>query len=105
MESVLRRLCVSILQRRQQMLKQCLKLCLLLLLLGLLPTIAQAQEGRRFGARLISYEEVPTLSNVGEGTFNMLIDSSDTTFDFELTYSGISGTGATQSHIHFGQKG
>jgi len=87
------------------MLKQCLKLCLLLLLLGLLPTIAQAQEGRRFGARLISYEEVPTLSNVGEGTFNMLIDSSDTSFDFELTYSGISGTGATQSHIHFGQKG
>ena len=67
------------------MLKQCLKLCLLLLLLGLLPKIAQAQEGRRFGARLISYEEVPTLSNVGEGTFNMLIDSSDTSFDFELT--------------------
>src|SRR5882724_2308534 len=87
------------------MLKQCLKLCLLLLLLGLLPTMAQGQEGRRFGARLISYEEVPTLSNVGEGTFNMLIDSSDTSFDFELTYSGISGTGATQSHIHFGQKG
>jgi hypothetical protein len=54
---------------------------------------------------LISYDEVPALSNTGEGTINLLIDSSDTSFDFELTYSGISGTGATQSHIHIGQKG
>ena len=87
------------------MLKKCLKLCLLLLLLGLVPAVAQAQEPRRFGARLISYDEVPALSNTGEGTINLLIDSSDTSFDFELTYSGISGTGATQSHIHIGQKG
>ena len=87
------------------MLKKCLKLCLLLLLLGLVPAVAQAQEPRRFGARLISYDEVPALSNTGEGTINLLIDFSDTSFDFELTYSGISGTGATQSHIHIGQKG
>jgi hypothetical protein len=87
------------------MLKTSLKLCLLITLLALVPTVAQGQEGRRFGARLVSYEEVPALSNAAEGTFNMLIDSSDSSFDFELTYSGISGTGATQSHIHFGQKG
>jgi hypothetical protein len=87
------------------MLKTCLKLALLLALLGVLPSQTPAQEGRRFGARLVSYEEVPTLSTAGEGTFNMQIDPTDTSFDFELTFSGISGTGATQSHIHFGQKG
>src|SRR4030095_4262980 len=87
------------------MLKTSLKLCMLLTLLALVPTVAQGQEGRRFGARLVSYEEVPALSNAAEGTFNMLIDSTDSSFDFELTYSGISGTGATQSHIHLGQKG
>ena len=87
------------------MLKTSLKLCLLITLLALVPTVAQGQEGRRFGARLVSYEEVPALSNAAEGTFNMLIDSTDSSFDFELTYSGISGTGATQSHIHLGQKG
>ena len=87
------------------MLKKCLKLCMLLTLLGLLPSIAQAQEGRRFGARLVSYNEVPALSNTGEGTFNMLIDLSATSFDYELSYSGISGTGATQAHIHIAQKG
>jgi CHRD domain-containing protein len=87
------------------MLRVFLKVCLFLVLLALLPAVGRGQEGRRFGARLVSFEEVPALSNPGEGTFNMLIDPSDTSFDFELTYSGITGTGATQSHIHIGQKG
>jgi hypothetical protein len=87
------------------MLKRCLKLCLLLLLVGLVPAAAQTQEGRKFKATLISYEEVPALSNTGAGTFELLIDSTDTSFDYELSFSGISGTGATQSHIHIGQKG
>lgn len=87
------------------MLKNCLKLSLLLTLLGLLPAVAQAQEGRRFKATLISYEEVPALSNLATGTFNMLIDFTDSSFDYELSFSGVSGTGATQAHIHFAQKG
>lgn len=87
------------------MLKSCLKLSLLLTLLGLLPAAAQAQEGRKFKATLISYEEVPALSNTGAGTFSMLIDSTDTSFDYELSFSGLSGTGATQAHIHIAQKG
>lgn len=87
------------------MLKRSLKLCLLLVLLGVLPSVARAQEPRRFGVKLISFEEVPALSTAGQGTFNLLIDASDTSFDFELVYSGISGSGATQSHIHIGQKG
>jgi hypothetical protein len=87
------------------MLKTSIKLTLLLMLLGVVPTDTQAQQGRRFGARLVSFEEVPALSNAAEGTFNMVIDSSDSSFDFELTFSGISGSGATQAHIHLGQKG
>jgi hypothetical protein len=87
------------------MLKTCLTLSLLLTILGLLPAAAQAQEGRKFKATLISYEEVPALSNTGAGTFDLLIDSTDTSFDYELSFSGISGTGATQAHIHIGQKG
>ena len=87
------------------MLKSCLKLSLLLTLLGLLPGAAQAQDGRKFKATLIGYEEVPALSNTGGGTFTMLIDFTDSSFDYELTFSGVSGTGATQSHIHIAQKG
>jgi CHRD domain-containing protein len=85
------------------MLKRCLKLCVLLILVGLAPVAAQAQE-RRFKATLIGYEEVPALSNTGIGLFNMLIDFSDSSFDYTLSFSGLSGTGATQSHIHIGQK-
>jgi hypothetical protein len=86
------------------MLKRCLKLSLLLTLLGLLPAAAQAQD-RQFKATLISYEEVPALSNTGTGIFKMLIDFADTSFEYELSFSGVSGSGATQSHIHIAQKG
>ena len=87
------------------MLKPCLKLSLLLTLLGLLPVVAQAQEGRQFKATLISYEEVPALSNTGSGIFNMLIDFTDSSFEYELSFAGVSGSGATQAHIHIAQKG
>lgn len=87
------------------MLRQSLKFCLLMAVIGLVPIAAQAQEGRKFKANLISYEEVPALSNAGSGTFKLLIDFTDTSFHYELTFSDISGTGATQSHIHIAQKG
>lgn len=88
------------------MLKTTLKLGLLLVFLSLVSSEVRAQEGRRFGAKLVGYQETPlSLSVAAEGTFNMRIDSSDSSFDYELTYSGISGTGATQSHLHLGQKG
>jgi hypothetical protein len=88
------------------MLKRTLTLGLLLVFLSLVSSEAQAQEGRKFGARLVGYQETPlTLSVAAEGTFNMRIDASDSSFDYELTFSGISGTGATQSHLHLGQKG
>ena len=76
-----------------------------MILLGLLPSVALGQEGRKFKATLVGVDEVPALSNVGAGTFTMLIDFGDTSFDYQLTFSGVSGSGATQSHIHLAQKG
>ena len=88
------------------MLKTTLTLGLLLVFISLESSEAQAQEGRKFGARLVGYQETPlTLSVAAEGTFNMRIDASDSSFDYELNFSGVSGTGATQSHLHLGQKG
>jgi hypothetical protein len=87
------------------MLKTSLKLCTLLSLLVLVPAVAQAQEGKKFKATLVGYQEVPALSVVATGTIDLHIDANDESIDFELTYSGISGTGATQAHIHIGQKG
>jgi len=87
------------------MLRKALKLSLLLAVIGMVPIVAQAQEGRRFRANLVGINEVPALSNTASGSFSLVIDRSETSFTYELTFSGISGTGATQSHIHLAQKG
>jgi hypothetical protein len=88
------------------MLRQTLKICLLLAVIGMVSIVAQAQDNnRRFKASLVGINEVPALSNVASGTFKMTIDRSGTSFTYELTFSGMSGTGATQSHIHLAQKG
>jgi hypothetical protein len=84
--------------------RKCLKLALLLLLGGLLPSMAEAQELRKFQTTLVSYEEVPAISSTAGGTFDLRIDFADTGFNYTLTYSGLVGT-VQQSHTHFGQKG
>lgn len=89
------------------MLKNCLKLCLSLTLIGFLPSIAETQNtrqgGNKFKATLIGFEEVPALSTTGTGTFSMQIDADDSGFDYELTYSGLTGN-VTQAHIHIAQR-
>jgi len=54
-------------------------------------------------ADLIGYEEVPSVSTVGSGTFRAMINR-DNSIDYALSYSGLQGT-VQQSHIHFGQSG
>ncbi len=85
------------------MLKRCLKLSLLLALVGLLPSMAEAQN-KRFKTTLIGFEEVPSLSTTGIGTFDMKIDFGDSGFDYTLSYSGLVGT-VQQAHTHIGQQG
>jgi hypothetical protein len=92
------------------MLKRCFKLCLLLMLFGLLPSIAQAQDlnrqiaGEKFKATLIGYDEVPAISTTGTGSFTLTIEFGDTGFEYELTYSGLTGS-VQQAHTHIAQKG
>jgi len=63
-------------------------------------TAARSEEIR---ARLIGYQEVPSVSTVASGEFEGQINRNEDAIDYELTFSGLQGT-VTQSHIHFGQR-
>jgi hypothetical protein len=60
-------------------------------------------DGERFQARLVAFQEVPALSSPGRGTFKASLSDDGSTVSYELTYSGLEGT-ASVSHIHFGQR-
>jgi CHRD domain-containing protein len=74
------------------------------LLVGALAASASAGN-RSFGikATLTGYQEVPSISTTGTGTFTATVSTDLTTIDYSLTYSGLSSA-ATAAHIHFGQK-
>lgn len=57
-----------------------------------------------FQASLISYEEVPAVSSVGNAEFRAEPSPYGNQINWELTYRGLEGN-ITQSHIHFGQRG
>ena len=88
------------------MLKRCLKLFLVLTLFGLLPSTAQAQRttGEKLKADLIGFDEVPSISTTGIGTFTMVIEPGDAAYTYTLTYSGLTGN-VLQAHTHIAQKG
>ena len=56
---------------------------------------------RRIEARLTGYEENPTLSTTGRGSFKAFV-TKDNEIVYELTYSGLESD-VTQAHIHFGR--
>jgi hypothetical protein len=55
-------------------------------------------------ATLKGFNEVPSVSTEGSGTFEAVINKNGDAIDFEITYTGIQGT-VTQSHMHVGQRG
>lgn len=61
--------------------------------------------GNRFSAKLVGFEETPSESTPGHGTFRASVSSN--TIHYVLHYSGFEAAeGATLfSHIHFGQPG
>jgi hypothetical protein len=65
--------------------------------------MASGPGSSRWSARLVGYEEVPAISTSARGSFSATIAKDGMSFDYELTYGGLTG-GVTQSHIHFGQK-
>jgi hypothetical protein len=74
--------------------------------IGLSVTVATADEGAtHFAARMNGFNEVfttgPILTN-GTGTFRLTFHGTSATYT--ETFSGLSSN-ATQSHIHFGERG
>ena len=55
-------------------------------------------------ARLIGYNEVPSVSTPARGEFEANISRDDGLIEYQLSFSGLIGT-VQQSHIHFAQRG
>lgn len=68
-------------------------------------TTAIATNGpKKVGGELEGYQEVPSVSTGATGSFSAKIVEGGQAIDYVLSYSGLEAD-ATQSHIHFGQKG
>jgi len=63
-------------------------------------TAARSEEIR---ARLIGYQEVPSVSTVARGEFAGHISPDDQFIDYEMTFDGLQAP-ITQSHIHVAQR-
>ena len=63
-------------------------------------TVKAEDEAR---ARLTGFQEVPSVSTEGSGTFEAVISPKGDAIDYEITYTGMQGA-VTQSHMHVGQK-
>jgi len=73
--------------------------------LGVVATTTAALAGdsakRQFRANLSGYEEVPTLSTPGVGTFRAAVSRSSDEIRYELHYDALESQ-VLQSHIHLG---
>jgi hypothetical protein len=63
---------------------------------------ASASGGKNFSATLTGYEETPTLSVAGTGTFTARLSGDGMSMSYSLTYSDLSGP-ALFAHIHLGR--
>jgi hypothetical protein len=71
---------------------------------GLVAADDDDRNSRSLRARLSGYEETPSISSTGTGTFRATISRDETSIEYELRFSGLEGT-VTQSHIHIAQRG
>lgn len=74
-------------------------------------TVALAKDSSKFDTSLNGYEELPTLSTRGNGTFEASLNKDGSELAYTLSYEGPfdgNATGApstvTQAHIHFGAR-
>ena len=77
------------------------RLSIVTALLGLLLFSGMAQ-GENIDARLLGYNEVPSVATVAHGEFRARINRDDQSIDYDLTYDGLQGS-VRQAHIHFAQ--
>jgi CHRD domain len=66
-------------------------------------TVAVAGGGKDIDVELSGYQEVPSISTSGSGTFEARIDTRDEEIPFRLTYEDLEAD-VTQAHIHLGQR-
>ncbi|MBA2295972.1 MAG: CHRD domain-containing protein [Actinobacteria bacterium] len=59
-------------------------------------------DGKRASARLVGYNETPSISTTARGTFEARV--ADGKITFRLRYEGLEGGNATQAHLHLGQR-
>jgi hypothetical protein len=71
------------------------------LLLAFAASGASAEDKIR--ARLIGYQEVPSVSTGASGRFEASVHPDGKAFDYELEYSGLQAP-VTQAHIHLAQR-
>jgi len=78
------------------------RLIFLTAFLGLtaLPGLARAEFVH---AKLIGFQEVPSVSTVARGEFRARISKDEQSIQYELTYEGLQGA-VTQAHIHVAQR-
>jgi hypothetical protein len=67
------------------------------------PAALADRDGDKIHAKLVGYDEVPSVSTAASGEFEARISRDEQFIDYELTYRGLQGT-VTQAHIHFGQR-
>jgi hypothetical protein len=82
------------------------KLAVCVAVVGVIATATAALAGgdarERFRANLSSYEEVPTLSTPGVGTFRASVSRGSDVISYELSYDALESM-VLQAHIHFGK--
>jgi len=74
---------------------------------GLIAASAQGNgddrnRGNQISARLIGYEEVPSVSTPARGSFRATIARDKESIEYTLSFDGIAST-VNQAHIHFAQ--
>lgn len=65
--------------------------------------MAYGKEPSLLEAHLRGFQEVPVVSTVATGEFRGVIDPTNSSIIFDLSYTGIQGK-VTQAHIHVGQR-
>jgi hypothetical protein len=76
----------------------------LMAVIGSLLATATVAKADQISALLTGYEESPSVSTTGSGTFTATIAPNGKVIQYTETYSGLQAA-VTQSHIHVGQLG
>jgi hypothetical protein len=67
------------------------------------PTLSASNESHK--AKLLGFDEVPSISSTGTGELHLKIDEANEIIEFELSYENLEGTTTGAAHIHLGQEG